>query len=98
MPAIQLARLKIQVTDLLTHFSDPTNFVTELHTLLDFYADRISGAQRLSNGNTLICDGPDGYFFEVTPAGDTVWAYQATGAAFRVTRYEGDFSDWIENQ
>ncbi len=38
----------------------------------DFYADRISGAQRLNNGNTLICDGPAGTFFEVTPEGDTV--------------------------
>lgn len=40
MPAIQLARLKIQVTDLLTHFTDPIEFLRELHAMLDFYADR----------------------------------------------------------
>ena len=41
----------------------------------DFYAPYISGAQRLPNGNTLICDGPHGTLFEVTPAGKTVWKY-----------------------
>ena len=41
----------------------------------DFFARFISGAQRLPNGNTLICDGPDSTLFEVTPAGKTVWKY-----------------------
>jgi hypothetical protein len=41
----------------------------------DFYAQNISGAQRLPNGNTLICDGPHGTFFEVTPDTDIVWLY-----------------------
>jgi Arylsulfotransferase (ASST) len=41
----------------------------------DFYADHISGAQRLSNGNTLICSGTDGTFFEVTTNGEMVWKY-----------------------
>ena len=41
----------------------------------DFYAEYISGAQRLPNGNTLICDGVHGTLFEVTPAGKTVWKY-----------------------
>ena len=41
----------------------------------DFYAHNISGAQRLPNGNTLICDGVHGTLFEVTPAGKTVWKY-----------------------
>jgi hypothetical protein len=40
-----------------------------------FYADFISGAQRLLDGNTLICDGPAGRFFEVTPEGTTLWQY-----------------------
>jgi len=40
-----------------------------------FYAEAISGAQRLPNGNTLICDGTHGVLFEVTPAGETVWKY-----------------------
>ena len=40
-----------------------------------FSAQNISGAQRLPNGNTLICDGPHGTFFEVTPGGESVWRY-----------------------
>src|SRR5262249_53957791 len=35
----------------------------------------ISGAQRLSNGNTLICSGVNGTLFEVTPKNDIVWKY-----------------------
>jgi hypothetical protein len=41
----------------------------------DFYGSFISGCQRLPNGNTLICQGPDGRLFEVTPAGAIVWEY-----------------------
>ena len=40
-----------------------------------FEATYISGAQRLANGNTLITSGPQGRFFEVTPAGEIVWEY-----------------------
>jgi hypothetical protein len=39
------------------------------------YAQNISGAQPLSNGNVLICNGPTGIFTEVTTAGTTVWKY-----------------------
>ena len=41
----------------------------------DFYAPFRSGAQRLPNGNTLICVGNKGTVLEVTPAGETVWQY-----------------------
>lgn len=41
-----------------------------------FYSSKISGAQRLPNGNTLICEGVKGNFFEVTPMGTTVWQYR----------------------
>ncbi|MEJ2647654.1 MAG: aryl-sulfate sulfotransferase [Sedimentisphaerales bacterium] len=40
-----------------------------------FYGGFISGAQRLPNGNTLICVGPKGRFFEVTKEGEVVWEY-----------------------
>ena len=39
------------------------------------FAEAISGAQRLPNGNTLVCNGTSGILFEVTPAGQTVWKY-----------------------
>ncbi|MCP4683651.1 MAG: arylsulfotransferase (ASST) [Desulfobacterales bacterium] len=57
----------------------------------DFYAQNISGAQRLPNGNTLICRGPDGLFFEVTTSGEKVWEYDYDGAVFRVERYSPSY-------
>lgn len=41
----------------------------------EFFASHISGAGRLPNGNTLICDGENGRIFEVDSAGKTVWDY-----------------------
>lgn len=59
------------------------------------FAAIISSAQRLASGDTLVCDGPAGHFFEITPAGDTTWSYLVTNTAgensvlvFRATRYE----------
>jgi len=46
-------------------YSDPENF----------YAGFISGAQRLPNGNTLVCEGSKGRVFEVRPDGRIVWDY-----------------------
>lgn len=40
-----------------------------------FYSSFISGAQRLANGNTLVCSGEDGRMIEVTAAGEVVWEY-----------------------
>ena len=39
----------------------------------DFFSSFISGAQRLPNGNTLVCAGKPGWVFEVTPGGKVVW-------------------------
>lgn len=68
-----------------------------------FFSSRVSNAQRLPNGNTLINEGLYGRFFEVTPDGDVVWEYvnphfgPATSAAkgqtnnvFRVYRYTAE--------
>lgn len=41
----------------------------------EFYSAEISGAHRLPNGNTLVCAGVRGVFFEVTPKGEKVWEY-----------------------
>ncbi|HEY1148310.1 MAG TPA: aryl-sulfate sulfotransferase [Pseudoduganella sp.] len=40
-----------------------------------FYSAFISSARRLPNGNTLVDEGMNGRFFQVTPAGDIVWEY-----------------------
>ena len=41
----------------------------------DFYSGILSSAQRLPNGNTLICEGINGRFFEITPSENIVWEY-----------------------
>ncbi len=41
----------------------------------DFFASFISGAQRLPNGNTLICSGAFGVLFEVADDDTKVWRY-----------------------
>jgi hypothetical protein len=41
----------------------------------DFVSAILSSAQRLSNGNTLICDGDSGYFFEIDSENNIVWEY-----------------------
>lgn len=51
-----------------------------------FFSGFISGAQRLPNGNTLICSGMQARFFEVTREGETVWEY--------VNPFEGKAPPW----
>jgi hypothetical protein len=41
----------------------------------NFFSHIGSGAQRLPNGNTLICADTEGHIFEVTADGDLVWEY-----------------------
>jgi len=60
----------------------------------------MSGAQRLPTGNTLICDAPQGYFFEVTPEQEKVWEYvnpypnPSENNVFKIRRY---YEPFIEN-
>jgi len=50
-------------------YSDTTNDPS------DFFSSFISGAQRLPNGNILICEGREGRFFEINSNDDIVWEY-----------------------
>ncbi|MGB3366426.1 MAG: aryl-sulfate sulfotransferase [Acidaminobacteraceae bacterium] len=67
----------------------------------DFYSQNISGTQRLENGNTLICNGSKGMFFEIDSSGEIVWEYtnkfsnstlsiNKSSPVFRVNRYSLD--------
>ncbi|WAC03597.1 aryl-sulfate sulfotransferase [Lacinutrix neustonica] len=47
----------------------------EADTPTDFFSAILSSGQRLPNGNTLICDGDSGYFFEIDSNKNTVWEY-----------------------
>jgi hypothetical protein len=44
-------------------------------SIFEFFSPYISGAQRLANGNTLICEGCHGRIFEVTTDQEVVWEY-----------------------
>ena len=41
----------------------------------DFFSGIMGGAQRLPNGNTLICESTKGNFFEIDTMNNTVWRY-----------------------
>jgi len=47
----------------------------------DLFHPRVSGAVRLPNGNTLICEGDYGYW-EVNPNGIVLWKYDGKGQSF----------------
>ena len=44
--------------------------------VFNFYSSICGGAQRLPNGNTLVCESTKGRFFEVTKDQEIVWEYQ----------------------
>jgi len=41
----------------------------------NFFANYIGGAQRIKNGNTFICNGPEGKFLEITHEKVIIWGY-----------------------
>ncbi len=53
----------------------PINTTWSWNIGTDMYAPSISGAERLSNGNTLVTYGTRGTFYEVNLAGEIVWKY-----------------------
>lgn len=62
-----------------------------------FFSPYISGAQRLPNGNTLICEGRQARLFEVTPDGQVVWDFvnphfttDSRRTVYRCLRYAPD--------
>ncbi|WP_254810896.1 aryl-sulfate sulfotransferase [Natronosalvus amylolyticus] len=70
----------------------------------DFYAPFISGAQRLPNGNTLICEGTKAHLFEVTPDGEVVWDFVSPfgeegsmGNVYRCLRYSPEYVEPLLN-
>ncbi len=69
--------------------------------VFDFNSFICSGAQRLDNGNTLICETTKGRLFEVTGEGDVVWEFLSpfyyehpifgtNNMVFRCIRYDED--------
>lgn len=58
----------------------------------DFYSPVMAGAERLPNGNTLICEATKGNLFEVTPKGNIVWKY-VNPIAISGPLKQGDLAD-----
>ncbi len=58
-------------------YTDPTDPV-------NFFSRILSSAQRLPNGNTLICDGDSGYFFEIDINENIVWEYYNPAHSFGI--------------
>lgn len=63
-----------------------------------FLSRAISGAQRLPNGNTLVCEGGKGRLFEVTRQKEVVWEFvnpyhseNARPAIYRCLRYSPEY-------
>jgi hypothetical protein len=69
-----------------------------------FNSPRKGSAQRLPNGNTLICEGDRGRTFEVTSGGETVWNWlnphfeeSRRVQVYRMIRYEPDeIEGWLD--
>jgi hypothetical protein len=53
----------------------------------ELHNGKISGADRLANGNTLICEGDFG-MWEVTPEKEIVWKYENIGSSWRAYGYD----------
>ena len=58
-----------------------------------FHSSYTSSAQRLWNGNTLICENAGGRIFEITPEKEIVWEYVGSKPRFtpRSYRYPYDY-------
>lgn len=84
----------------------PLGFFWEYHAQsTSFFASNISGAQRLPGGNMLVCQGPNGRFFELDHNKDIVWEYvnpvnsglitqgdpASQNSVFRCTQYPGSY-------
>ena len=77
-----LSDLSYEITDNGPFGPDVTSWKYMAADTFSFVSPFISGTHRMANGNTFICQGPKGRFFEVTPKGEIVWEY--------MTPYSGD--------
>ena len=59
-----------------------------------FFSQFVSSAQRLANGNTLICSGMQKRLFEVTGAGQTVWSHDYLGTGILFQAHSVDRTLW----
>lgn len=59
---------------------------------IQFLSAHISGADRLTGGNVVICEGATGRIFEITPKGEIVWEWISP---FSARRPNGMLISWV---
>jgi hypothetical protein len=59
----------------LPYLPSSTSWIYNGNNENNFYAQNISGAQQLSNGNVIFCSGPNGIFSEIDSLGNSLWKY-----------------------
>lgn len=57
------------------YLPDAQDYIYAAPNPTDFYSQNISGAEMLSNGNIMICEGAVGHFFEIDDQDNIVWDY-----------------------
>jgi formylglycine-generating enzyme required for sulfatase activity len=80
------------------HDTDKQNKFISRQVVWNFYSMAIQAffshvggsAQRLPNGNTLVCSAAEGHLFEITPAGEAVWEYVNPITTNGVVSYKRD--------
>jgi uncharacterized protein (UPF0248 family) len=68
-------------SEIVWEYTDPS--------LFEFFSPYVGNAQRLANGNTLICEGCYGRLFEVTRTGEVVWEYVNPSSPKSTSLYAG---------
>ncbi|MFI5134377.1 MAG: aryl-sulfate sulfotransferase [Chitinophagales bacterium] len=65
------------------------DWIYEANPPSSFFSQIISSAQRLQNGNTIICEGTSGRFFEIDSVGNSLWQYINPVGANGITEQGG---------
>lgn len=97
LPRSKVVEIKAKTKKIVWAFSHEEQFGAWMPPEWKFFSPYISGAQRLANGNTLICEGGTGRLFEVTQTGELVWEYlnPSKEALFRAYRYGPEFPGFL---
>ena len=72
------------------------DYIYTAPTVTDFYSPILSGAQRLPNGNTLICEGTSGRLFEIDVNENIVWEYINPDTSAGILS-QGDSTEFVNN-
>lgn len=94
LPRSRVVEIDPRTKKVVWSFTHEESFTGWMPPEFKFNSPYIAGAQRLANGNTLICEGGSGRIFEVTQDGQVVWEFinPERRAIFRAYRYGPEFT------